>query len=285
MTRAIVHRTMGLGHGPIRRLMSPGDLGQALKPFVFLDLFDIAADANWASRLHPHSGIATVTLLIRGKRRFDDPLSATSGVLDYGGVEHMRAGTGVWHGEELINIEGFGFRGFQLWLALPPHVELAPPLSQYVEACDIPVAGPAHVIAGTYGRQTSPLCTSPEITYLLVTLAPGEKWVFQPAPGQTVAWLAVENGMVMSDGPVVRGEMAIFEKAEAEIRLIAGTDEPATFIFGSAVPHDHDLVLGDYSVHTSPAALAQGESRIGQIAEEIARRQFDERSRPGSIHI
>ena len=33
-TRAIVHRTRGSTHGPITRLVSPGDLGQFLKPFV-----------------------------------------------------------------------------------------------------------------------------------------------------------------------------------------------------------------------------------------------------------
>jgi hypothetical protein len=38
--RRIAHRTYGRRHGPIARLMSPSDLGQSLKPFVFLDLFD-----------------------------------------------------------------------------------------------------------------------------------------------------------------------------------------------------------------------------------------------------
>ena len=38
--RRIVHRTRGLRHGAITRLMSPSDLGEILKPSVFLDLFD-----------------------------------------------------------------------------------------------------------------------------------------------------------------------------------------------------------------------------------------------------
>ncbi len=38
--RRIVHRTRGQRQGPITRLMSPSDLGNVLKPFVFLDLFD-----------------------------------------------------------------------------------------------------------------------------------------------------------------------------------------------------------------------------------------------------
>jgi hypothetical protein len=39
--RKITRRTRGNRHGPITRLMSPSDLGQVLKPFVFLDLFDM----------------------------------------------------------------------------------------------------------------------------------------------------------------------------------------------------------------------------------------------------
>ena len=57
--RTIVRRTRGSRHGAITRLMSPSDFGQVLKPFVFLDLFDLKG-ASSGMGLHPHSGIATV---------------------------------------------------------------------------------------------------------------------------------------------------------------------------------------------------------------------------------
>jgi hypothetical protein len=41
--------------------MSPSDLGQVLKPFVFLDLFDMEHATFQGMGLHPHSGIATVS--------------------------------------------------------------------------------------------------------------------------------------------------------------------------------------------------------------------------------
>ena len=44
--RRIVHRTRGERDGPITRLMSPEDLGEVLKPFVFLDLFEVDAFAG-----------------------------------------------------------------------------------------------------------------------------------------------------------------------------------------------------------------------------------------------
>jgi hypothetical protein len=37
----------------------------------------------------------------------------------------------------------------------------------------------------------------------------------------------------------------------------------AEFVLGSAAPHAHALVLGYYSVHTTPAALRDGEAHIG----------------------
>jgi hypothetical protein len=56
--RQIIHRSGGHSHGYITRLMSPGDLGEILKPFVFLDLFDNKGDVFPTFGLHPHSGLA-----------------------------------------------------------------------------------------------------------------------------------------------------------------------------------------------------------------------------------
>jgi hypothetical protein len=45
-------------------------------------------------------------------------------------------------------------------------------------------------------------------------------------------------------------------------------DVDTEFVIGSAVPHPYELALGNYSVHTSAAALRAGEERL----EEIQRR-------------
>ena len=82
------------------RLMSPSDLGRRLRPFVFLDLFDGPSSFAGAIAVHPHSGIATVTVITEGDVRYDNP-DAGAGTIGYGGVEWMRAGGGVWHGQEM----------------------------------------------------------------------------------------------------------------------------------------------------------------------------------------
>lgn len=85
--RAITHRTRGTTHGPITRLMSPGDLGQVLKPFIFLDQVHFQPGAEQQGfGMHPHSGIATVTFLSEGDVRYEDS-TGQAGLLPAGGVE------------------------------------------------------------------------------------------------------------------------------------------------------------------------------------------------------
>lgn len=267
--RAIVHRTRGNGHGSIVRLMSPSDLGEHLKPFVFLDLF--AGDMRQLAAgmpLHPHSGIATITVFTDGDVRYDDPQAGT-GTLGFGGVEWMRASGGVWHGKELTAGNSARMQGFQLWIALPPEVENGPVDSQYIEADQMPMVGPAYVILGRHEGVQSPVRAPEGLNYLLVRLAPGETWTYSPPVGHSVGWLAVAKGGLTASDPIVQGEMVLFERGEGAITLTADPDQGATFVLGSAVPHPHPLHLGYYSVHTTAAALAEGEARIQEIAERL----------------
>ena len=258
-------RTRGTVHGRVTRLMSPSDLGRVLKPFVFLDLFDIDLhDPRAGFSLHPHSGLATITVITDGDLRFDD-VTDGSGHLGFGGFEWMRAGSGVWHGKELSGGTSPRARGFQLWIALPAELEHAPVDSQYVDAAHVPTVGPAHVILGSHGGAHSPARSPAGVTYLLVRLAAGERWTFLPAPGQTTTWLAVASGGLTGDTAAQAGELVVLESSGQAIVLDADSPAGAVFVIGAAAPHPHDLYLGSYSVHTSQQALATGEAHIERL--------------------
>jgi redox-sensitive bicupin YhaK (pirin superfamily) len=184
--RQIMHRTRGLHKGPITRLMSPSDLGQRLKPFVFLDLFDTEGASLSGFGLHPHSGIATLTYLLEGSVRYEDTTGAT-GVLPQGGVEWFKAGDGAWHGGGAA--ESGRSRGFQLWMALPPEHELGPAESVYQAPQDIRQVGPASVLLGKLGAVSSSLPAPSTLNYLAVRLKAGESWRYQPPPDHLV-WSA-----------------------------------------------------------------------------------------------
>lgn len=280
--RKVVHRTRGSSHGPIARLMSPSDLGERLKPFVFLDRFE--ADLNALSGnmpLHPHSGIATVTVFTNGDATFNDP-KAGHGTLGYGGVEFVRAGSGVWHGKELSGGTSPTVQGFQLWLALPPDLENAPPDPQYSEST--PTIGPARLILGEYAGAKSPVRAPSGINYLVVTLQPGERWTYEPPQGHEVAWVAIGRGALSVGEPISKGELAIFEAGTTAIAFEGAGSTATTFVLGSAVPHRYELHLGSHSVHTSREALAAGERNIREI-KRMLNASGDRSSRAGSTPV
>jgi redox-sensitive bicupin YhaK (pirin superfamily) len=262
--RKIVRRTRGNRHGPITRLMSPSDLGQVLKPFVFLDLFDMENATLQGMGLHPHSGIATVSYLFEGSVRYEDSTGAT-GVLPAGGVEWFKAAHGAWHGGGLG--DAGRARGFQLWLALPPDHELGPVENVYLAPDAVARNGPARVLVGTHGGATSSINAPASLNYLAVRLRAGESWRYQPAIDHTVGWIALSAGRLLIPETVEAGELAIVEPSNDAIDIHAQAD--AEFVVGSAVPHAHDLVLGQYSVHTSAATLRAGEQRIREIQQRL----------------
>jgi redox-sensitive bicupin YhaK (pirin superfamily) len=261
--RAIVQRTHGQKHGPVTRLMSPSDFGEILKPFVFLDLFDHEGEP-FNGALHPHSGIATLTYVAEGGVSYIDP-DNVRGTLPAGGVEWMQAGRGMWHGGGLD--KAGRTRGFQLWIALPPKLELGPTISIYQAPEAVPEEGPVRVLLGSYGSASSTIASPSPINYLAVRLKAGERWRYEPPTGHTVLWAAIASGILFAPDELRHGDLAAFEPSSEAVEFEALTD--TEFVLGSASPHGHDLVLGYYSVHTSPQALRDGEAHIASIKKRL----------------
>jgi redox-sensitive bicupin YhaK (pirin superfamily) len=260
--RPIVLRTRGSRHGAITRLVSPSDIGEFIKPFVFLDLFDISAGNAPNFGWHPHSGIATLTLVHEGAIEYQET-TGVKGMLGAGGVEWMRAGGGVWHTGAAVRHA----KGFQLWIALPQELEHSPSQSQYLSAEQVRGDGPARLILGFYAGIESPIVAPARINYLDVQLAAGERWSYEPPLDHEVAWLAVSEGEIHTPQRVSAGEFVAFAESDSVLSIRA--DRASRFVVGSAATHPHDLVTGLYSVHTTPAALAAGESEIRRLGGQL----------------
>ena len=253
-------KTRGRGHGPITRLVSPSDIGERIKPFVFLDRFEVVSRSGGFMGIHPHSGIATLTTVLGGGMAYEDTTGKT-GEVRTGGLELMKAGNGVWH--DGGGLQGEALRGFQLWVALPADQENSPPESQYIDPEQVQSEGPVRVILGSYGAARSVIRAPEGINYFHVRLKDGEHWTYTPPAGHDVAWLAVDSGRLRAAETIGAGELVVFEEGSAAIDLVADGD--TSFVLGSAIKHPHPLVLGNYSVHTSAKALAQGEAEIERI--------------------
>ena len=263
LRRAIVKRTRGRAQGFATRLMSPSDFGEILKPFVFLDFFDHEG-APFTAGLHPHSGIATLTYIAEGSVSYIDP-DNVRGTVAEGGVEWMLAGRGMWHGGGLD--KPGRTRGFQLWIALPPELELGPATSLYLAPEHVAKDGPARVFLGSYGSASSAISSPAPINYLAVRLKAGARWRYEPPPGHTVLWTAVASGSVSVPDELRPGDLAAFGASSQAVEFEARTD--AEFVLGSALPHEYDLVLGSHSVHTTPGALRDAQAHISAIRTQL----------------
>ena len=262
--REIAFRTRGTVMGPITRLVTPSDVGEMIKPFVFLDAFDTNPNPPREIGFHPHSGIATVSLLFQGKFKYMET-SGTEGVLDGGSVEWMRASKGVWHGG--ISYGEENVQGYQMWVALPPELEVAECEAFYCGAEKITADGPARVILGEYGKAASVIPAPPGMNFLDVQLKAGEQWTYHPPKGHTVGWLTFQKGGLRVPDDVEAGELVVFEPSEESIHIEAIDD--TRFVIGSAVKHPHDLMTGRNSVHTTAEALAEGQAEIQRIGETL----------------
>src|SRR2546428_10372550 len=80
--RSIAFRTSGRRHGPITRLVSPSDVGELIKPFVFLDHGEISPTGQRLfAGIHPHSGIATLTVVLAGGVFYQDTTGQNVAIL------------------------------------------------------------------------------------------------------------------------------------------------------------------------------------------------------------
>jgi redox-sensitive bicupin YhaK (pirin superfamily) len=259
-TRRIVFQGRGNTRDPITRLVNPSDLGELIKPFVFLDYGQLPPTGDTFFGIHPHSGIATLTIALSGGLQYEDT-TGQSGKVPPGGLEWMKAGAGAWHDGRVYTTDPLKF--FQLWLALPADLENSPAEGQYIPPEQVENEGPVTVVLGRYGEARSPIRAPKDINYFHVRLQDGETWRYQPPAGHTVGWIAVHEGVANTPAPVVAGDIAVFDESDAALEFNA--QGPTSFVIGTAVKHPHELIMGYYSVHTSVDALERGEAEIERI--------------------
>ena len=266
-SRPIVHSTRGRVHGPITRLMSPGDLGQVLKPFVFLDYIEAPAGSGPEFGFHPHSGIATLTFPLTFGIRHE----VSTGQVDEispKGIEWLIAGGGIWHKANPLTAGTKDMmQGFQIWFALPASHENGPSSTMFIEPQDVPRSGPVTLILGSYGNLHSRIPAPFDASYLWIELKDGDSVDYQPPNGHDIAWAFAQNGQLLVSDHRLHREMVVFSEGHQAIHFTAQGD--CGFLLGSAKKHTHELVLGYYSVHTSEDALARGESNITKLGDGL----------------
>lgn len=132
-----------LGHGTV----------DAFDPFLMLDSFDSTNPDEYTAGfpLHPHRGIETISLVVRGQMIHRDSLGNEEMISD-GEVQWMTAGSGIMHEEKLPASNRL--LGIQLWLNMPAKDKMSTPGYHSIKKDDIqeiPLEGGLlRLISGSY---------------------------------------------------------------------------------------------------------------------------------------
>ena len=126
-------------------------------------------------------------------------------------------------------------RGFQLWIALPPELELGASESVYLAPEFIPHDGPARVLLGTYGTATSSIKAPSPMNYLAVRLRAGARWSYQPPAEHNVLWTAIGMGSVLVPDELQQGELVAFRPSGGT--LLGSRLNPTQSLWSARLPH------------------------------------------------
>jgi len=227
----------------------------------------------------PHRGFETVTYLLAGRMEHRDS-QGHAGQLTPGDVQWMTAGAGVVHSEmpepEFAR-RGGRMHGFQLWVNLPARDKMMRPRYQEVPAARLPVAHSAdekvavRVIAGEALGARAVIDTRTPILYQHFTVQAGAR-IVQPVPADYNAFAYVFRGaaQVGAQGrPVVRGQMALFERDGDQVGLASPADarEPLELLLIGGRPLGEPVArYGPFVMNTQAEILqAIADYRNGQM--------------------
>ena len=139
----IEERSRDIGDFLVGRLI-PFRKKRMVGPFIFIDHMGpslIKPGHFMDIGQHPHIGLSTLTYLFEGEIMHRDTLGTEQRVMP-GSVGWMTAGSGIVHTERTPADHRDGgeypIHGFQIWVALPKHLEEMAPEFSYTPAEELP---------------------------------------------------------------------------------------------------------------------------------------------------
>jgi len=208
-----------------------------LDPFLLLDHFGSDNPDEYIAGFpdHPHRGFITFTYMLDGRMEHRDSMG-NRGVLQPGGVQWMKAASGVIHSEMPQQANGL-MRGFQLWINLPASEKMSAPAYQEFSAAAIPevmqdgvrVRVLAGEFTGTHGVIDDP---ATDVRYLDVSLTADARFSLPLAETHHAFVYVFEGSARLADEVLAKHTLAVLgsgdtvdvvaEAAGARFILVAG---------------------------------------------------------------
>jgi hypothetical protein len=243
-----------------------------LDPFLMLDHFASDDPDEYIAGFpeHPHRGFITFTYMLDGHMEHRDSMG-NQGDLESGGVQWMKAASGVIHSEMPRQRAG-RMRGFQLWINLPAAEKMSAPAYQEFAATAIPelTEAGAHVrvLAGEHGGVRG-VIHDPHtgMAYLDVTLVPDAHFAHD-LPATHNAFVHVFEGEArVGDAALSTHTLAVLGDGDA-VAIQAGA-RGARFILVTGEPLREPIVqYGPFVMNTrEEVEQAMADYRAGKLVQ------------------
>lgn len=139
----IEERSRDIGDFLVGRII-PFRKKRMVGPFIFIDHMgpsEVGPGHYLDIGQHPHIGLSTLTYLFEGEIMHRDSIGTVKKISP-GSVNWMTAGKGVVHTErtpeELRDGGNYNLHGFQIWVALPKHLEDMDPEFYHADKSELP---------------------------------------------------------------------------------------------------------------------------------------------------
>ena len=139
----IEERSRDIGDFMVGRLI-PFRKKRMVGPFIFIDHMGPTSVGNGKYMdvdQHPHIGLSTLTYMLEGEIMHKDSIGSNQ-LITPGSVNWMTAGKGVTHTERTPAYRRVSeistVHGYQIWVALPKHLENMEPSFHHIDADQLP---------------------------------------------------------------------------------------------------------------------------------------------------
>jgi redox-sensitive bicupin YhaK (pirin superfamily) len=228
----------------VRRLL-PQRPRRMVGAWCFVDQFgpdDVENRPGMQIAPHPHTGLQTVTWLVRGEILHRDSLGSLQ-LIRPGQLNLMTSGHGIAHSEESPPEHPPVMQGLQLWIALPDDARHGPARFEHHPAMpSADVDGlTITVIVGSFAGVSSPAVVHSPLVGVELTTAGGARSAFTLDPGFEYAVLALDGAATVDGDAVEPGGLLYL--GEGKTALTVETDAPARLFLIGGEPFEEPLVM------------------------------------------
>jgi redox-sensitive bicupin YhaK (pirin superfamily) len=218
-----------LGPLTINRML-PNRYTNKVGPFVFLDYVAPAVKEiinKDGMGAHPHRGIATLTYILQGEEEHFDS-AGNYAKIHSGGVQWMKAGTGIVHDGNLnydSETDSKMVQGFQFWINLPAKNKAEKPAHLAIQANEVPKkalpdqSGWIKVIVGNYQDLSSKIPNYSEQFLYHIHLEAGKVFSLNLSNKIEVASFLTTQNAILNDTNFQAGEFIEFDRNAGEIEI------------------------------------------------------------------